>query len=122
MKFQTIDKALEILCLKEATRGRLRKIKLDVFKYRHQAERTYYESAAHGASFEVLAADYQILLAWETLIRFWCQQCGMVVLKWHDHCPDCGRIVKQSERQLHEEAALITRKCKCGWEDVDVLD
>lgn len=115
-----IDEALEILHFEP--KGKLRKIKADVFNCRSRAEKTFRESAAAGNSFTILEADYNVLLAWEALIRFWCQKCGAVVLESHLHCPECGKVTKRTERLIAEEVLLVTWKCRCGWEDMDYLD
>ena len=111
------------------------KVKCDPFSRASKAEKTWRQSASRmltGTTVEEIEqqlrierADYNIMVGWETLTKFYCCHCGYVVdpQKFHRHCPDCGKLMRQKTIEYTEERyPVIKESCRCGYMDIDVLD
>lgn len=130
------DEALKILGLEL---GGGDKVKVNPFEEVNQANEVWHESvmrfnmattpqtAEHRKQIE--RADWQIVDAWDALIKFYCDVCGYVVSpdRYHRHCPDCKRLLSRKVYQLEPEdvwdtiVEVIETCPKCGEVKIPII-
>lgn len=108
------------------------KVKCSPFNEANKANKRWHVSAmsvtGEGGRIEqqmaIERADWLVMIAWETLTKFYCRHCHHVVAPWryHRHCPECGCLMRRKERQVEPEVVIIEERCRCGYEDIGVID
>jgi len=111
------------------------KIKCDPFGRASDTQKRWRQSAARlntGATQDEIQrnnnierADYHVMVSWEFLTCYYCNVCGYVVhpRRFHQHCPVCDKLMHEKRVRRTDDGYPIYRIwCKCGYEEVNVLD